>query len=117
MSDTKTQRPTPVLTPAVDVLESADEYRVIADLPGVAQEDVRLDLERGELTLVAKRSPAREGEALAQGRAAGDFRRVFRIPEEVDASKVQASLSDGVLVVRLPKSDRTKPRRIAINAA
>lgn len=107
----------PVLAPAVDIFENADEYRVVADLPGVRQEDIDVDLERGELVLFAKRQVAREGEALALGRAEGDFRRVFRIPEDLDRSKVQASFDNGVLLIRLPKSERAKPRRISVNAA
>lgn len=107
----------PLLAPAVDIFENADEYRVIADLPGVRQEDIDIDLERGELVLFAKRQVAREGEALALGRAEGDFRRVFRIPEDLDRGKVEASFDDGVLLIRLPKSERAKPRRIAVNAA
>lgn len=107
----------PVLAPAIDIFENADEYRVVADLPGVRQEDIDIDLERGELVLFAKRQVTREGEALALGRAEGDFRRVFRIPEDLDRSKVQASFDNGVLLIRLPKSERAKPRRISVNAA
>lgn len=107
----------PVLAPAVDIFENADEYRVVADLPGVRQEDIDIDLDRGELVLFAKRQVAREGEALALGRAEGDFRRVFRIPEDLDRGKVQASFDNGVLLIRLPKSERAKPRRISVNAA
>lgn len=107
----------PVLAPAIDIFENADEYRVVADLPGVRQEDIDIDLERGELVLFAKRQLARDGEALALGRTEGDFRRVFRIPEDLDRSKVQASLENGVLLIRLPKSERAKPRRISVDAA
>jgi HSP20 family molecular chaperone IbpA len=104
----------PVLVPAVDIFENEDEYRVVADLPGVRQEDIDVELERGELIVFAKREVGREGEALALGRAEGDFRRVFRIPEDLDRSKVEASFEEGVLQVRLPKSERAKPRRISV---
>ena len=106
----------PVLMAPVDIYENAEEYRLIADLPGVAQDDLSLDLERGELTLFAKRSLDREGEVLGADRREGDFRRVFRIPDEVDGSKIEASLEGGVLDVRLPKSERVRPRRISIKA-
>jgi HSP20 family molecular chaperone IbpA len=104
----------PVLAPAVDIFENADEYRVVADLPGVRQEDIGIDLERGELVLFAKREVPREGEGLALGRREGDFRRVFRIPEDLDRNKVEASFDNGVLQIRLPKSERVKPRRISV---
>jgi HSP20 family molecular chaperone IbpA len=107
----------PVLAPAVDIFENADEYRVVADLPGVRHEDIDIDLERGELVLFAKRQLPREGEALALGRREGDFRRVFRIPEDLDRNKVEASFDEGVLQIRLPKSERVKPRRIAVTGA
>ena len=116
MTDTKTPEPTTVLTPPVDLYENADEYRLVADLPGVSQDDVQLELERGELTLSATRTLSREGETLALGHREGDFRRVFRIPSEVDAARVEASFDQGVLQIRLPKSEGHKPRRIAIEA-
>jgi HSP20 family protein len=116
MSNPKTPASDPVLTPPVDIFENAEEYRIVADLPGVAQQDVQLDLERGELSLRAKRTLLREGQTLSLGRREGDFYRVFRVPEQIDATKVEASFDQGVLQVRLPKADAVKPRRIAINA-
>lgn len=104
------------LAPAVDIFESADEYRLIADLPGVLQEDIELLLERGELLMVAKRELAREGDALALARREGDFRRAFRVPDEVDTSEIEASFDSGVLQIRLPKAARIKPRRIEVKA-
>lgn len=106
----------PVLAADVDIFENEHEYRVLADLPGVAQEDVELELDKGQLVLLAKRRLAREGKALAAERRDGDFRRVFRIPDQVDAARVEASFEHGVLDVRLPKSEGSKPRRIAIKA-
>ena len=120
MTDTntnpETRDSTPTLTPPVNFFEGAEEFRLVADLPGVAQDDVQLDLERGELTLRAKRSLAREGKTLSLGRREGDFFRVVRLPDEVDATKAEASFEHGVLEIRLPKAEALKPRRIAINA-
>ena len=79
-------------------------------------EDSTGDLDKGELIVFAKRDVVRVGEGLALERREGDFRRVFRIPDEVDVTKVEASFEHGVLEVRLPKSERTKPRRISIKA-
>jgi len=123
MTDIQTPQSTPrpeaeasLLTPTVDILESADEYLLVADLPGVASDDVQLELEGGELTLRATRSLSRDGESLALGRLDGDYHRLFRIPEEVDGSAVEASFDHGVLRIRLPKSERVKPRRISVKA-
>lgn len=107
--------PRPSITPPVDIFESDAEYQVVADLPGVRSEDVSLDLERGELTLVAERKLGRESEPLSAERRDGDFRRVFRLPDEVDATQVEATFDDGVLHIRLPKSERVRPRRIEVN--
>lgn len=113
---TTTEPVRPMLTPAVDVFEDAHEYRLVADLPGVKREDLSLDLERGELTLLARRSAAREGERLVSGRIDAEYRRVFRLPDTVDANAIEATLEGGVLQVRLPKADGIKPRRISIKA-
>lgn len=105
------------IAPPVDIFESEDEYLLVADLPGVQLEDVDLELERGELTLVAKRPPSSaEGKLLRHDRREGDFARVFEIPDEVDATKIEAKLAEGVLEVRLPKSDGSRRRRISIEA-
>ncbi len=115
-STPKAETEASVLTPAIDIFESADEYLLVADLPGVVSDDVQLDLEGGELTLRATRALPREGESLALGRAEGDYHRLFRVPEEVDGSGVEASFDHGVLRIRLPKSERVKPRRISVKA-
>jgi HSP20 family molecular chaperone IbpA len=107
----------PVLAPPVDIFENAEEYRVVADLPGVRQEDIDIELERGELVVFAKRELPREGEPLASGRPDGVYRRVFRIPEDLDRNKIEASFDNGVLQIRLPKSERVKPRRISVTTA
>ncbi|MCH9681252.1 MAG: Hsp20/alpha crystallin family protein [Deltaproteobacteria bacterium] len=103
--------------PAVDIFENDDEFLLVTDLPGVEQEAVELELEQGELTLFARREVPREGDSLALHRTLGDFRRVFRIPDRVDATRVQAQLDDGVLKIHLPKAEQLKPRRIAVTAS
>lgn len=107
-AETTQARPRRVITPPVDIFESDEEYRIVADLPGVKSEDLKLDLDRSELTLLAEPS--------SSDRNSGVFRRVFRVPDEVEGSAVEASLADGVLEVRLPKSEKGRPRRIAIQA-
>lgn len=106
----------PLVAPRVDILENEHEYLVVADLPGVDRDDLTLDFERGQLTLRAKRSLSTSGERLASERADADFGRVFRIPDQVDASKIDAKLAEGVLEVHLPKADANRPRRISIRA-
>jgi len=104
--------------PRVDVYESEAEYLVVADLPGVASDAVDVKFEGGELRLEAPRAGAPpQGGILAQEYRVSDFRRSFAMPEGVDAEKIEAQLSQGVLTVRLPKSSATRPRRIEVRAS
>lgn len=112
---TAPKAPRAVLTPAVDVYENAEEFRLIADMPGVTRDQIELELDKDELTVFARRPLSREGKTLGLGRHDGDFRRKFRVPEDVDAEGIEASLEHGVLQVRLPKAEHVKPKRIAVN--
>jgi HSP20 family protein len=90
--------------------EDKDNLVVRADLPGVAKQDVAIELTGDLLTITAKRK-ARSGDE----REAVTYRRTFRITEGVQADKTAASLENGVLTVTLPKAEALKPRQIAIN--
>ncbi|MFK7985615.1 MAG: Hsp20/alpha crystallin family protein [Sandaracinaceae bacterium] len=94
------------VTPRVDILEGADEMRLVFDLPGVVEADVDLRVERGDLSLSAE-DPAR----------ARVYRRAFSLPETIDAHAVTAELDAGVLRVSLGKRSEAKPRRIAVRTA
>jgi len=94
------------LTPAVDVYESEHELLVVADLPGVTQERLDIQIDPPELRIEAK----------ADGAEGVVWRRSFTLDERIDGPKVSAELKNGVLTVRLPKADEVKPRRIAIRA-
>lgn len=89
------------VTPKVDVFENDDEYLVIADVPGVAQDTLNVSFARGELTL--------EGEL--EDRV---YRRAFTVPEGIDATAIEAEMVNGVLSVHLPKAAEVKPRRIEV---
>jgi HSP20 family protein len=102
--------------PMVDVYENADEYLVVADLPGVSREDIDIQFDRGELTLHARRNATRDG-ALSREFTEVDFRRAFRVPEKVDTQNISAELEQGVLRLRLPKSPEIRPRKIRVEAA
>lgn len=105
---TKTNQPA-ATRPRVDVFENAQEYLVIADLPGVAKEDLDVRFESGELRIEARRTGGQETER-------GGYRRAFAMPEGLDAEKIAAELAHGVLEVHLPKATAKRPRRIEINA-
>ena len=102
------------ITPACDVYENKDEILIIADVPGVAAEALKINLEKGELTLAASREEAPESARRGTEWTAGEFRRRFLIPSGVDASKISAELKDGVMRLHLPKSADRKPRQIEV---
>jgi HSP20 family molecular chaperone IbpA len=107
---------TPAIAPAVDIFESEAEYLVVADLPGASENDVKVDLDDGELTLQASRRLEHKGHALSWEFDPHDFRRTFRIPEAVDTAKITADLKQGVLTLHLPKSEEVRPRTISVKA-
>ena len=113
--------PTPTAwSPAVDVLESDNDFIVTAELPGLAKDDVDITIENGVLSLSGEKKEEREeGKADSGGlvleRRYGRFRRSFSLPRGVDADKVSAKFSDGILTVTLPKAATAKPRQIKIS--
>ncbi len=95
-----------LVTPAVDIYENETEYLILSDLPGADPGSLALDLDQGTLTLQASRAGART-----------DYKRVFRLPDSIDAEAVRARLDAGVLRVHLPKRESLRPRRIQVSTA
>jgi HSP20 family protein len=103
------------VTPRVDILETEQEFLLLADLPGVKSGDVDIRFEKGELTVHGQRSPAHAGKGVAhQEHPATNYQRSFRVAETVAADKITAELKDGVLSVRLPKVEAAKPKKITV---
>jgi HSP20 family protein len=105
-------------TPAVDVFEDKEAVKIVAELPGVKPEDVKISLEnqtlsvRGEKRQVAEESTER---VHRYERSYGAFERTFALPGTVDADRISASFADGLLTVTLPKVERARPRQIEIS--
>lgn len=106
----------PVVTPACDIYENKEEVLLLADLPGVTPETLRINLDDDELTLEAHRDLAGEGVVLNAEFRACDYRRSFVVPTGIDAAKIAAELKDGILHLHLPKSEQVKPRQISVKA-
>lgn len=104
-------------TPAVDVHEGRDDLLLVADIPGVAREDVTIRVERNELIVEAKRQADAVGTAVGRERRIGSFKRTFLLPQSIDVNAIGAELAHGVLTLRLPKSEASKPRRIDVKVA
>lgn len=106
-------------TPAVDIFERDDATVIMADMPGVAPQDVDVTLERQVLTLRGK-AKANEPEgyrSLSSEYRVGDYVRVFTLSDEIDQAKIKAQFKNGVLRLELPRSPETKPKKISVKAA
>jgi HSP20 family protein len=104
--------------PAMDLVETGDHFVLRADLPGVAEEDVNVELEDNVLTIAGERRGEHEDQAEGYyriERATGGFARSLTLPEGIDPASIDASFSNGVLEVRIPKPEERKPRRVAIS--
>lgn len=110
-------------SPDVDVEETDEELMLTAELPGLDEKDVEIDVEGNTLTLRGAKKQEREEEK-ANGdrkmriweRRYGEFSRFFTLPATVDVSKIHADFNKGLLTVHMPKTAESKGRRIAIEA-
>lgn len=105
--------------PAVDIYEVGDTTVILADMPGVAPDDVDVTLERQVLTLTGRvRRYAPEGyRRLSSEYREGDYERVFTLSDAVDQKKIKADFRNGVLRLELPRAAQAKPKKIAVKAA
>lgn len=106
----------PTTAPFVDIYENADELLVVADMPGVAKDQVAINFNKGQLTIEGRRAPTTSTGLLAAEYRPVDFHRTFLVPQGIDTEKISAELQHGVLRVHLPKSASLKPRQIAVKA-
>ena len=102
------------IAPVVDVYEDANELLLLVDVPGVTNDGIDVQLDKGQLTILAKRNEDARGALLAAEYRTCDYLRVFSVPRGIDATQIEAQLSGGVLRLRLPKSESVKPRRIEV---
>lgn len=104
-------------TPPVDVKETDNELTLFVELPGIKKEGIDISLENGVLTVSGERRFDAENQESFRRveRVYGKFSRSFRVPRDVDGSRVQASFENGVLQLELPKVEAAKPRQIKIN--
>lgn len=103
--------------PALDIAESEDEFTVKAEIPGCKPEDVDISIHGSTLTISGEKK--QEEERKEKGyyhaeRSYGSFRRDVNLASEVDAAKVEATCKDGILTVKLPKSEQAKPVKVKV---
>ena len=103
--------------PSVDVLETAEDFQVKAELPDVKKEDVKVSVDGGMLRIQGERKQEKEDKGKKWHRVErsyGSFLRTFTLPENIDDTKVNAEFKDGILNVRLPKSEKAKPKSVEV---
>ncbi len=103
--------------PAMDLVEQPDDYVLRVDLPGVAEDEVSIELENNALSISGERAEQTDAERDTYHRverARGAFRRVVSLPEGIDPASVAASFDKGVLAIRIPKPEQRKPHRVQI---
>ena len=112
-------RQEPALWPPVDVIEDTTGITLYADLPGVARDKLSLRIEGDTLTIEGEVSlpVPKDMEASHAEVQLARYRRSFLLTKELDADKVNAELSQGVLRVRLPKAEHAQPRKIAVTVS
>lgn len=108
-------------TPNADVRESNDDIRVIVELPGLRPEDIEVNLENNILTISGEKKAERkeddgENRWHLSERRYGMFSRSFVLPRDVEQEQIHARFENGVLNVTIPKSEKSKPRRIKIGS-
>jgi HSP20 family protein len=105
--------------PATDLVEHADRYELRADLPGIGEEDVNVELDGNVLTISGERKfehdEQHDGYRRIE-RSYGSFSRSLTLPDGIDADAVQASFEHGVLEISVPKPEQRKSRRVTIAA-
>lgn len=106
------------IAPAVDVYESEEEFLLVADLPGIRREDLRIDIENEQLLIEGhcEKAGERRGRELACEFRPLDYKRSFALPEGIDASRITAQLASGILMMHLPKQARERPHRVEVKA-
>lgn len=108
-----------VYAPTTDILETKDHVVLVADMPGVAPEDVDISLERRVLTIRGRASISKPGgyRCVHAEYGEGDYERAFTLSEEIDRDKIEAEHKNGVLTLRMPKAETAKTKRINVKAA
>jgi len=106
--------------PAIDLYETENEYVVKVAMPGLKPDNFEITAQQNVLTIQGRTQDEEKQEGAryhVQEQHFGEFLRTIRFPSQVDPDKIQASLSNGILTVRVPKAEAAKPKRISVKAS
>ncbi|HTX73681.1 MAG TPA: Hsp20 family protein [Rectinemataceae bacterium] len=114
--------PAPARRPVVDVREEDHRYVIEAELPGLSEKDLKLELKDGLLSLSTakqeeKKDEQADGRWLRRERREFSFERSFELPDDADTDKIDARFKDGLLVVEISKKPEAAPRQVPVRAA
>ena len=104
------------VAPLIDIYETTDDYFLSAQMPGVSKEDMKIKLEEGHLVIMGRVNyiESVDRKYIMKETETGNYYRRFKISDSIDEQKIDASLEEGILNVKLPKHDRVKPKTIEI---
>jgi HSP20 family molecular chaperone IbpA len=105
--------------PRVDIYENKDSLFLLADMPGVDEKTVDIELEKNVLTITGRveNGQVKDAAMMYSEYEIGDYERVFTLSDQIDRDKIVATVKNGVLKLELPKAEEVKPKKIAIKAA
>jgi len=106
------------ILPPANISATPNEYLVEVEMPGVNKDGLEVTVEGNELTIVGRRSTEETGgELVYRESPLADYRRVFELGPDVDTSKIQAEMQQGILKLHLPKREQAKPKQIEVKVA
>ncbi len=104
------------VTPAVDIFETEQGLTLVADVPGLDREHLRIDIDKGILTLEGRIPEWQGSQEIYREFTMPSYYRQFQLPDTVDLAKISAEIQNGVLTLKLPKAEAAKPRRIEVRS-
>jgi HSP20 family protein len=100
--------------PAVNIVETAEGLMLIADIPGASKDTLEVSVEKGILTISSTATHNMPGQSVYTEFELASYYRQFSVPETIDHQKAMADLSNGILMLKIPKTEAAKPRKIEV---
>lgn len=112
------REPRQVFSPAADIVEMNDGYRIVLDMPGIDDKSVDVTIENNVLAVRGAIEPVQVpmGKLVYEENPSGDYRRTFTLSNEIERNRIAAHVRNGVVTVHLPKAEQAKPRKIEVKA-